>query len=192
MSTEGRSKDPDGRVLLRIAREAIAASFGAPAPAIPDDGWLHVPAATFVTLTRHGALHGCIGTIEPTRSLAESVRRNAVAAAFFDTRSRALREDELAEVRVEVSVLGPLSPIDAATEDEAIAALRPHEDGVVLAWHGHRGVFLPQVWEKLPDRREFLAHLKLKAGLDTHFWASDVHLERFRVDKWREAGAPED
>ena len=54
----------------------------------------------------------------------------------------------------------------------------------MLEWGRHRGVFLPQVWESLPEPREFLDHLKLKAGLPADFWAPELTLERFTVEKF--------
>jgi AMMECR1 domain-containing protein len=62
---------------------------------------------------------------------------------------------------------------------------------VILESGRNRGTFLPQVWEQLPDPREFFAHLKRKAGLPVDFWADDVRLSRYTVTKWKEADLPE-
>jgi hypothetical protein len=43
----------------------------------------------------------------------------------------------------------------------------------------------------LPDRRQFMAHLKAKAGLPVDFWADDVRLSRYAVEKYEEAQANE-
>jgi AmmeMemoRadiSam system protein B/AmmeMemoRadiSam system protein A len=178
-----------GAILLRLARAAIAKRLKQPMPAIPEPEWLAEPGATFVTLTIKGELRGCIGTLEPHRSLGEDVAENAVAAAFRDPRFDPLRPAELKDVRVEVSLLSPAEPIVAADEPAALAALRPHVDGVVLEYKQYRGLFLPQVWEQLPEPAKFLAHLKRKAGLPMNFWSQAVRLLRFTVSKWKEDGA---
>ncbi len=185
----GAFDDSRGEILLKLARASIAKRLKQPMPAIPEPEWLAEPGATFVTLTIHGELRGCIGTLEPHRSLGEDVTENAVAAAFRDPRFPPLRAAEFEDVRVEVSLLSPAEALVAADEPAALAALRPHTDGVVLEYKQYRGLFLPQVWEQLPEPREFLAHLKRKAGLPMNFWSPAVRLLRFTVSKWKEAGA---
>jgi len=181
------SNDEHGRALLRLARQAIAQHFGSPPPVEPQGPWFHELGATFVTITRFGELHGCIGSIEPVRALWKDVVYNAVAAAFRDPRSRPLLRDELDEIRIEVSRLSPLSPMVFQDEDDALAQMRPNEDGIVLVVAGRRATFLPQVWAKLPDRREFMEHLKLKAGLPPGFWSPAVELFRYSLEKWSES-----
>jgi AmmeMemoRadiSam system protein A len=126
-------------------------------------------------------LHGCIGSVEPRRSLVDDLRHNAVLAAFHDPRTRALRSDEFDLVRFSVSILGPHRPLRFTDEADARSQLRPRVDGVILSWHGHRGLFLPKVWESLPEPAAFLDNLKRKAGLSVDFWAPDIELERFEV-----------
>lgn len=180
----------DGAVMLALARAAVHERLGGPPAVVPTGDWLRDPAATFVTI-RHGdgSLHGCIGTLEARRPLAEELRHCAIQAAFHDPRSRPLRSDELVDARFSISVLGPRSAIEFDDEADARRKLEPHVDGVVLTWRGHRGVFLPQVWDQLPDPAAFLDQLKRKAGLATSFWADDVTLERFAVDKFAEGDA---
>jgi len=71
-------------------------------------------------------------------------------------------------------------------EADALSQLRPGVDGVVLEFGNHRGTFLPQVWENLPEPRRFLGELKRKAGLAPDFWNDRLHLSRYRVAKWAE------
>ena len=175
-----------GRALLIRARNAIAGQFGVPPAPEPDDPGLDGPGATFVTLTQQGQLRGCIGSLEAHRTLDVDVRSNARAAAFGDPGFAPLAADELARTRVEVSLLTPAAPIAFSDEDDAIRQLRPGIDGVILEWRGRRGTFLPQVWESLPERRRFFTHLKQKAGLSADFWAPDVKLFRYEVQKWQE------
>ncbi|MBI5439486.1 MAG: AmmeMemoRadiSam system protein B [Nitrosomonadales bacterium] len=175
-----------GRILLQLARDAIAEQFGSARQNIPQAGWLQEPGATFVTLTSHGQLRGCIGSLEAHRPLAEDVRRNAVAAALHDPRFLPLAAEEFAEVVVEVSLLAPAQPMQFRDELDALTQLRPGVDGVIFEYDGYRSTFLPQVWENLAQPRQFLAMLKRKAGLPDDFWAEGVKLSRYTVEKWSE------
>ncbi|TCJ13508.1 AmmeMemoRadiSam system protein A [Parasulfuritortus cantonensis] len=180
---------PDkGALLTAIARAAIARKLGQPAAmAATRPDWLASPGAVFVTLTQAGQLRGCIGSLEAWRPLADDLEANARAAAFGDPRFPALAAEELARTRVEVSILSKPEPLPCTDEADAVAKLRPGVDGVILEWHRHRGTFLPQVWDQLPTPASFLRHLKQKAGLPADFWADDVRLSRYTVEKFKEA-----
>ena len=182
--------DP-GPALLARARNAIAAHLRQPTQPEPAHPALALPGATFVTLTQNGALRGCIGTLEAHRPLDQDVRANAVAAAFRDPRFAPLTLAEFARTRVEVSLLTPPLPMSFSSEADALRQLRPHVDGVILiAGAGGRlgrSTFLPQVWEQLPEPSQFLAHLKQKAGLPADWWSDEVQLQRYEVQKWKEA-----
>ncbi len=178
--------DELGRALLVRARNAIAAEFGVAGGAETAHPQLSSPGATFVTLTQDGQLRGCIGSLEAWRTLDADVRENARAAAFRDPRFPPLGRGELARTRVEVSLLTPSQPMAFADEDDALRQLRPGIDGVIFEVGRHRSTFLPQVWESLPDPREFLGHLKYKAGLPPNFWSPEVRLSRYEVRKWKE------
>jgi AmmeMemoRadiSam system protein A len=175
-----------GRVLLAVARESLAEAFELGGAVDHPEPWLAEPGATFVTLRRSGLLRGCVGSLRAYRPLRDDVRANARAAAFSDTRFPPLTREEFAVVELEVSLLSEPEPLAAAGEREALALLRPGIDGVILDYRGARGTFLPQVWEQLPDPREFLAHLKHKAGLPPDFWHPDLRLWRYGVTKWEE------
>lgn len=175
-----------GRVLLALARASIARALGVPVQEPPRPAWLKAQAAVFVTLTRNGELRGCIGSLEARRSLEEDVEENARMAAFADPRFAPLRQEELADTRVEVSVLSPAEPIPFTDEADALRKLRPGVDGVILEYGPHRATFLPQVWRQLHEPRQFLAQLKRKAGLPADFWADGVKLYRYTVEKYAE------
>jgi len=179
-----------GSVLIALARHAIADRLGirSPAPDIEAADWLQSQAATFVTLTMHGSLRGCIGTLAAYRPLLDDVQANAVAAAFHDPRFPALQVDEFGAIQVEVSLLSAMQPLFVSDESEACANIRPGLDGVVLEYGAHKGTFLPQVWEQLPEPAQFMAHLKLKAGLPADFWHPDMRLFTYQVDKFKETG----
>jgi AmmeMemoRadiSam system protein A len=175
------------RLLTVLARGAIARALGheTPRPALPE--WLFQPGATFVTLTQDGQLRGCIGSLEAHRPLAEDLEHNARAAAFEDPRFPPLLENELDRTRVEVSILSRPQPMAFRDEADALSQLRPGVDGVILEAGWHRATFLPQVWEQLPTPREFMAHLKRKAGLAPDYWSGEVRLSRYMVEKYKEA-----
>ncbi len=175
-----------GTALLIRARNAIAGEFGQLPQAEPDHPALAQPGATFVTLTQQGKLRGCIGSLEAWRPLDEDVRANAQSAASRDPRFAPLSASELAQTRVEVSLLGPAVPMPVVDEADAIRQMRPGIDGLIFKCHGRRSTFLPQVWESLPEPQQFLAHLKQKAGFPMDFWSHDVKLDRYEVQKWKE------
>jgi AmmeMemoRadiSam system protein A len=177
-----------GARLLRLARESIVEALGGRPCERPHEEWATIPAATFVTL-RHpdGDLQGCIGSLEPRRALADDVASNAVAAALHDPRATPIDLPDVGLLSVEVSLLGPLERIPCHDERSAIRALRPGVDGVVIQWRGARGTLLPQVWENLRDPREFLMHVKAKAHLPLDFWAPDVEVFRYGLQKWTDA-----
>lgn len=184
-----------GKTLLRLARAAIAGEFDLTSPDLekhdtPATDWLAKPGATFVTLTQHGQLRGCIGSLEAHRALIDDVRHNAVSAAFEDPRFEPLSQQEFAAVRIEVSLLSKPEPMHFNDEPDALAQLRPGVDGVVFEYGNYRSTFLPQVWESLAQPRLFIAQLKRKAGLPDNFWAEGVKLSRYTVTKWSEPEKP--
>ena len=178
---------PDlGKALLGIARSAIGVELGMPGQDKPAHALLGQPGATFVTLKRAGDLRGCIGSLRATRPLGVDVHANAIAAAFGDPRFPPLARFEFEEIVVEVSLLTADEPIDVADEAELIARLRPGIDGLILGYGHQRATFLPQVWDALPDPRDFVAALKRKAGLPEHFWSPQMNVSRYGVTKWTE------
>ena len=166
--------------LARYARASIREALGGAPATAPEGPPFDEPGAVFVSLHGVGGrLQGCIGSLEPHRSLATDVAKNARAAAFHDPRGRSLELDDVDSLEVEVTVLGPLEQIAAEDEAQVRAALRVGTDGVVLAWGGRRATFIPQMWSHFGDAETLLAELKQKAGLPAHFWALDVVVWRY-------------
>ncbi len=125
---------------------------------------LRQPAATFVTLHTDGKLHGCIGSVEPRLPMAWDVAKNAIAAARHDPRFPVLRPDELERTEVEISILSPLQEVPYESIADLLGKIRPGVDGVMVERGWQRGLLLPQVWKQIPEPREFLGHVALKAG----------------------------
>lgn len=182
--------DNRGPILLALARSAITAALGGPALVIPNAAFLAEPGACFVSLHRDGALRGCIGNILPVDHLQDAITHNAVAAALRDSRFTPLRPHELADTTIDISLLSPLSPLPAHSEAALLAALRPGVDGLRISASlsgGTRGaVFIPSVWEQLPDPRAFLDHLRAKAGLPRDRWPADMQADRFTAEHFKE------
>ena len=175
-----------GSALLMLARSAIAEKLGLGTLAAVSHARLEEPSATFVTLRHAGELRGCVGSLQPVRALRDDVRANAVAAAFRDPRFAPLAASEFAMTSLEVSLLAGEERIEARSESELLAQLRPGVDGVILEWGRHRATLLPQVWQHVSDPREFLAALKVKAGLAEDFWNEGMLVSRYGATTWKE------
>jgi hypothetical protein len=161
-------------LLLQLARQALEDGVrGKPLePLILEElsTKLREPGASFVTLTKKGALRGCVGSLEAYQPLAEDVREHAVAAALQDYRFPPVVPREISELEIEISCLTPPQPVDYVGADKLLASLRPGIDGVILRDGTRRATFLPQVWEKIPDPDQFLSHLCQKMGVDSNLW----------------------
>ena len=180
------------RALLRLAREALeCAAAGRKLPPLDLAALtpsLAAPGASFITLTKRGDLRGCIGALEAYQPLAEDVREHAIAAALQDFRFSPVEPEEVRDIQIEVSRLTPPRSLDYASPEDLLKQLRPGLDGVILSeskWR--RATFLPQVWEKLPDKATFLRHLCEKMGLPGDTWRTR-HLEVrvYQVEEFHE------
>jgi AmmeMemoRadiSam system protein A len=118
------------------------------------------------------------------RTLFDDVRRNALAAAFEDSRFPPVEAAELDGLSFEVTLLSPREPIVCPSERDALEQLRPGVDGLLLTFGSRRATFLPQVWESLPRASTFLDALKEKAGLERGFWHRSIVLERYTAMSW--------
>ena len=164
-----------GIALTHLARQTIEAAFDrngveSPLPPELDAPELRQERGTFVTLTKNGMLRGCIGNIMPRGSVIESVKRNALNAAFRDFRFPPLTRDELGEIHIEVSILTLPEKLEYSGAEDLLAKLRPGIHGVIIEKYGASATFLPQVWDQLPDPAEFLSRLCMKAGLSANEW----------------------
>ncbi len=171
--------------LLQLARDSIRKGLCGETLAVQAADYpepLRVLRATFVTLEVDGQLHGCIGTLEARRPLVEDVVGNAYSAAFHDTRFSALTWSEFERLDIHISLLSPPEPMQFSSEQDLLSQLRPHVDGLIIEEGHHRGTFLPSVWESLSTPREFLRHLKLKAGLNPDYWSGHIHIQRYTAE----------
>lgn len=126
---------------------------------------LREPRASFVTLTSYGRLRGCVGNTQARWALAYDVARSAVSAASRDPRFSPVTIDELPDIRLEVTILTSPHPLHYTSFADLCAKLHPGVDGVMLAWQKHRGLLLPQVWQRIPQPPDFLKAIARKGGI---------------------------
>jgi AmmeMemoRadiSam system protein A len=91
---------------------------------------------------------------------------------------------ESGRVDLHLSVLSPPAPMAVTDEADLLRQLRPGVDGLILGEGARRATFLPAVWEDLPDPREFVRHLKAKAGLGANYWSPRMKAERYTTESF--------
>lgn len=173
------------KILLKIARINIEEGWPDQTElTMPDiDPTLQQPGASFVTLNRHGQLRGCIGSLQAFRPLAEDVAHNAFSAAYKDPRFAPLVKSETDGLDIEISILSQPEPIPQCNSlEDLLNQLVPFEDGLILRDGFKRATFLPSVWEQLPDKKEFVAHLLRKGGMTG--WSENMRCERYHTFKF--------
>jgi AmmeMemoRadiSam system protein A len=183
--------DIDRTVLLEIARKSIElASNGKRLPTVDLNKYpdiLRNDGASFVTLTINGALRGCIGTLEAYQPLILDVVEHAVAAAVDDFRFHPVRPEEVSSISIEISVLTKPVRLNYSGLDDLLDKLEPGKDGVILKDGRMRATFLPQVWEQLPDKNEFLSHLCSKMGASSGLWKiKNLEVFTYQVEEFHE------
>jgi AmmeMemoRadiSam system protein A len=179
------TSEADRLLLLQIARDAIAAHVGATPDHVSGvsatSGLLERPGGAFVSLHNQGDLRGCIGHIEATEPLGAVVPRCAVAACSSDPRFPHVTAQELAQIDIEISLLGPIEPIAGPQEIEI------GRHGLVVELGSRRGLLLPQVatqWQW--DADAFLAQTCHKAGIARDAWKQGAKLWRFEAEVFGE------
>ncbi len=175
------------RTLLGIARQSIESVLEGKKASWRAEEFEEVlrrPSGCFVTLhTPRGELRGCIGSIQPVAPLFEAVASSALSTAFRDPRFPPVRRDELGDLQIEISVMGPIERVQHLEE---IAVGR---DGLIISRGNSAGLLLPQVatdhgW----DRQTFLTQACVKARLPPSAWqSSDCQIERFSAEVFGES-----
>lgn len=177
--------DVQRKQLLTLARATIECALtGSPDAAGSElDEALRRPAGAFVTLrTREGELRGCIGSITPREPLFRAVISGALNAAFRDPRFPPVGPEELDQLEIEISVLGPIERV--ANVEEVVVG----RDGLIVSRGRLAGLLLPQVATEYGwDRQTFLDQTCAKAGLERGAWrASGTVIERFSAEVFGE------
>ena len=140
---------------------------------------LSKPGACFVTLEKNGELRGCIGSLEARQPLFRDVIDNTIAAAFSDPRFMPVQASELDDIKLSISILSKAEDMSIRDEDDLLNQLRSGVDGLILQEGLRRATFLPSVWQQLPQKRQFVEHLKRKAGLAEDYWSDTLRFWRY-------------
>ena len=189
-TTESQFTTNDLKPLLGLARSvlknAAAGNKKVDESMLPDNiknsQILKEDGAAFVTLTKHKDLRGCIGDLVAVAPLYLSVIRNTISAALYDPRFSPVRPEEVSDIEIEISVLTKPKPLEYKTASDLLNSLRVGIDGVILAKGNKKATFLPQVWDQLPDKETFLAHLCMKAGLKPDEWRTGgLQIQTYQV-----------
>lgn len=189
----------DRRYLLRLARRTVQSVVaGGDLPRVPPETLaprFTAPLGCFVTLTKQGDLRGCVGCLVARVPLVQALMENARNAALSDSRFPPVSPGEVGQLAIEISVLTPPQPLAFASPAELLQELKPHEDGVVLQIGERSATYLPQVWDQLPDKVDFLDHLAEKAGCSRSDWRRPgttvlvYHVEAFSESEVASPGA---
>lgn len=171
------------RLLLETAREAIVSFITT--GSVPDREVaaekLQSRQGCFVSIKMNGKLRGCIGNFISDKPLIQLVQEMAVAAATKDPRFYPMKKQDLAEFKVEISVLSPLQKISSIEEIEV------GTHGIYLERNFHRGVLLPQVATEYGwDRDAFLQQTALKAGMGRDDWKENTDIYIFSAQVFGE------
>ena len=143
--------------------------------------------AVFVTLTKAGALRGCIGSLQAFQPLYLDVQERAIQAASEDYRFSPVKAADLASIKIEISILSQPQPLMYNSPDQLPGKLRVGIDGVILQDGTRRATFLPQVWQQLPSKEEFLSHLCAKMGASPTLWKTKMlEVQTYQVEEFSE------
>jgi AmmeMemoRadiSam system protein A len=163
--------------LLKLAREAIKCRLEESVIKISEKikKKYSKKQACFVTLTKNNDLRGCIGSLDAHQELWKNIINNAINAGFNDSRFPSLDKNELNKIRIEISILSVPEKIDYKNKEDLLKKIN-NKIGIILKKGSYCSTFLPQVWEQIPEKTDFLEHLSIKAGLkkddwkDSEFW----------------------
>ena len=139
------------------------------------------PGASFVTLEKDGQLRGCIGSIIAHRPLIYDLIENTKNAAFKDSRFKPVTADEFDQIKFSISILTTPKRIFFNGEEDLLNKIAPNLDGIIIKDGDKQAVFLPSVWKQLPDKRDFLNALKVKAGFTQDYFSDTLEAYRFEA-----------
>ncbi len=168
--------------LLKLCKSSILSEFEnnkieTQYPAVFDE-----LGACFVTLKKHGNLRGCIGSIIAHRSLFNDLIQHSKNAAFNDPRFKPVVKDEVNDLKINISLLSNPKQIAFCDETDLLNKIIPYKDGIIIKDKGFQAVYLPSVWEELPDKEVFLKSLKMKAGMPADYFSPTFEAYRFETE----------
>ncbi|HGJ65641.1 TPA: AmmeMemoRadiSam system protein A [bacterium] len=178
----------DQQLLLKLARNTLESYFKDLDPDTSECTHLTQLKGCFVTLHKGKELRGCIGFIKPIMPLFEQIIAATKAAAFEDPRFEPLVEEELKQIRIEISILSKPELIKASSQQEYFENIKIGRDGLIIQSNGHSGLLLPQVaveYHWTPE--QFLQAVCDKAGLDIDAWKrKDTKIYKFQAEVFGE------
>ncbi len=185
---EGSLSKEEKSILLKLAREKLESIFTKKEVKVSKlSDKLKEKKGCFVTLSENDELRGCIGNIDAREELYKCVLNNAVNAALYDPRFNQVSKDELKDIKIEISVLTKPSKLEFKDSEDLLKKLKQGIDGVILKKNEMEATFLPQVWEQIDGKEEFLMHLSLKAGLNENAWKDkDIEIYTYEVENFSE------
>ena len=166
-------------LVINIAKMSLKSSFKNEQLILDYPPVLDENGACFVTLEKFGELRGCIGSIIAHQPLIEDLVQHAKDSAFNDYRFNPVTEDELEDIKVSISILTEPKKIEFSDEEDLLNKMVPNIDGIIIKDGRYQAVYLTVVWEQLPDKREFLNSLKMKAGLSPNYFSKTFEAYRF-------------
>jgi len=180
----GKTKTKKYQELLKLAREAIESKFYDKEVDVGEEikRKYSKKQACFVTLKEDNMLRGCIGSLYPNQELWKDVIQNSIHAAFNDYRFHPVNENELEKIKIEISILSVPKKLGKGGE---VFDKIDNKMGIILNKENCSSTFLPQVWEQIPDKKEFLEQLSMKAGLDKESWR-DAEIWFYEVERVKE------
>ena len=168
--------------ILNLCRLSINSRFDRREMKVRIPYVFYQPRACFVTLEKNNILRGCIGSIIAHRPLIEDLILNAKSAAFQDPRFKPVEIEEVLELDVAVSLLSEPQIMSFESEEDLLNQIVPFKDGIIIKDGNYQAVYLPSVWEQIPDKKGFLNSLKIKAGLPSNYFSKTFQAYRFETD----------
>jgi len=176
-------------LLLKLARKSIEDYFQGVIPEVTPEVKKQFSElkSCFVCITKNGKLRGISGNLKSNKELYREVIENSVDAAFHDKTSSPLKKEELSAIKIEISILTSSEQLDFESTDDLLNKINVGSDGIMIQKGYHSANFLPQVWEEIFDKDEFLSLLCEKAGLPDDEWKKPgMQIWTYRVERVRE------
>jgi AmmeMemoRadiSam system protein A len=175
------------KVLLQLAQQVVIK--GAELNDKPKIELKNIPRSLFTyrscftTIEIDHQLRGCYGSFTPAKPLIADVVDQSYNAAFKDPRFKpmTMKDVEVADISLSLLSIPCLFPIE--DEQDLISKITPEKDGLILRSKGKSGLFLPSVWDSLPEPEEFVKGLKRKAGFKEDYWSDDIQIFRYTAEK---------
>lgn len=165
--------------LLKLCRNIILSKFNKGTLYTAHAQVFNQLGACFVTLKKNNNLRGCIGSIIAHQSLINDIVQHSKDAAFHDPRFNPVEENEVDSLTIDISILSEPEQMRFKDEQDLLEQIVPFRDGIIIKDKFYQAVYLPSVWEDLPDKVMFLNSLKMKAGLPPEYFSKTFEAYRF-------------